>query len=513
MRPLPPPSSHGPRDVRRFVLTLDRRLEGVDQAILRVQWDLFTGRSGTALARLELDRAGLLSDPRLTSWVRTARQRGAPAGIARRLELLERILLDTEVEQHPEVVRIRSELQRRIVAYRPRWKGRPVGRAVVQRVISQSPHRAERKRAYYAQDAFLRSLEPPLRRLVGLRNDRARALGYPNFAEMRLGFQGLSVGRVEELAEAALVGAPEVIRSERARFDEGTGESDWYPWDLAYARWSHASFPDRVFPVRSMMPRIFAAMRQWGFRPERARFRVVFHDLPAGGLTLAPDPPRDVRILVHPRGGWNAYEVMFHEVGHALHSANERSPRHLLRWHENVPGFGGIREGIGGLFEEVPRSVEWLSAQPGVSTEQATRFAELRRRTDAVRAASLSSWIRRELALYRDPEKDPGPAEYRRERRLHGYDAFRPRSFADAFYVDTPVYSANYLLALLVQHQLAHTLRDRFGEPLWPNPRVGPWLVREWFASGSLYDWVPRMRTVTGRPFGARAFRESLAAS
>lgn len=513
MRALPPPSSHGPRDVRRFALEIDRRLEGVDQAILRAQWDLFAGRPRPRLARLELDRAKLLSDPRLTPWVRAARRRSASSDIARRLELLERILLDTEVEQHPDVVRIRSALQNRIVEFRPLWKGRTVGRAVVQRVVTQSPDRAERKKAYYAQDAFLRSLEPPLRQLVRLRNERARALGYPNFAEMRLGFQGLSLGRVEDLTEAALAGAPKVIRLERARFEEATGESDWYPWDLAYARWSHASFPDRIFPVRSMMPRIFAGVRRWGFRPERSRFRVVFHDLPVGGLTLAPDPPRDVRILVHPRGGWNAYEVMFHEVGHALHSANERSPRHLLRWHENVPGFGGFREGIGGLFEQIPRSVEWLSAQPGISTEQATRFAKLRRRTDAVRAATLASWIRPELALYRDPDRNPVPNEYRRERHLFGYDAFQPPAVADAFYVDAPVYSANYLLALLVQHQLARTIREQLGGVLWPNSRVGPWLVRNWFEEGSVYDWVPRMREVTGRPFGAQAFRESFAAS
>ncbi len=56
-----------------------------------------------------------------------------------------------------------------------------------------------------------------------------------------------------------------------------------------------------------MFPRILQAVGKWGFRWGRRPFQVVFHDLPAGGLTLAPDPPRDVRILVHPTDGWQAY--------------------------------------------------------------------------------------------------------------------------------------------------------------------------------------------------------------
>lgn len=59
--------------------------------------------------------------------------------------------------------------------------------------------------------------------------------------------------------------------------------------------------------------------------------------------------------------------------------------------------------------------------------------------------------------------------------------------------------------------QLARALRERFGGPFWPNPKFARWLTREWFAPGSLYDWAPRVREVTGRPFGAEAFVAQLA--
>ena len=508
MAALHPPPTKRARDVERFVLALDRRLETVDRAILVADWDLQSGRSTEGTARWQGKRAALLSDPGLLDWVRSAREGRAPFLIRRRLELLERILLDTRVEQHPEVVRRRSELQQRIVSFRPRWKGRRVNRAVIWQVSRTSPRAADRRAAYYALEPLYRPLEEALQQLIAVRNERARALGFRTFAEMRLGFQGLTPERLAELVTTAARTARPRIRELRESFEDATGQRGWHPWDLNFARHRRVPLPDRLFPRRAMLPRVLDAVGQWGFRVERMRFRVVFHDLPSGGLTLAPDPPKDVRILVHPQGGWLPYSVMFHEVGHAVHSASIRAPRHLLRWHENIPGFGAFHEGIGGLFELIPSRVEWLSAQPGVGRRRAEAFAARARDASLLDAGWLAGWIRIEQELYRRPDRDPMPGIARFEREVFGYDAYPTTSFVDSFFVDDPTYCANYLLAILFGRQLTRELRTLFGEPVWPNARVGPWLTEHWFAPGSLYDWIPRIQEITGRPFGADALRE-----
>jgi hypothetical protein len=407
------------------------------------------------------------------------------------------------------VVRARSALERRAVAFRPLWKGQRVNRAVIYRTVREDPNPANRRRAYYALEPLYRPMEGALRDLIRIRNERARALGYRTFAELRLGHEGFTPSRIEALGEAVTRHARPYLHAMHDRARSGTDAAGWYPWDPNYERHRRASLPVGSFPMRSMLPTILRAVKEWGFPTERMRFRVVFHDLTAGGLTLAPDPPRDVRILVHPQPGWHAYSVMFHEVGHAVHSASIRSPRHLLRWHENVPGFGGFHEGIGSLFEGVAKNERSLSMQNGISRDQARSFAAARRDDELAEAASITHWIRIEQALYRDPDRDPMPEAHRFERRLFGYDEYPAHTFVDSFYIDLPSYAPNYLLAKLFHHQLASTLRERFGEPLWPNRRVGPWLTRNWFAPGSLYDWVPRIRELTGRPFGARAFQDS----
>ena len=363
------------RDVERFVLDLDRRLERLDRAILVADWNQQIGRSTEGSSAIQLRRSAMLSEARLLSWVRAAVRRPLPMPIARRLGLLERVLLETQVEQHPSVVRLRSRLQRRLVAFRPRWNGKRANRSAIYRVFREDPVAAHRRRAYYVLDPLYRPMEEEVRELIRIRNERARAVGFRTFADLRLGFEGFTPARIEELAEAASAWAGPTIRGLRDRPDPPRARTGWYPWDFFYVRAQLNSLPERSFPRSTMLPTILRAVRAWGFPTERMRFKVVFHDLPAGGLTLAPDPPRDVRILVHPQGGWPAYQVMFHEVGHAVHSASIRAPRHLLRWHENVPGFGGFHEGIGGLFESVASSPAWLASQPGVTRSEADRIA------------------------------------------------------------------------------------------------------------------------------------------
>ena len=513
MPSLRPPIGSNPKDGGRFVQKLEAQLEKLDHAILVAEWNLQIGRSSIGSAPLQLKRATLLADDRLLPWVQAARQRDWPFLLRRRLELLERILLDVQVEQHSEIVQIRSDLQSRIISFRPTWNGRKVNRAVVFRAGRLSPREAVRRRAYYAFESLYRPLEDSLRQLIRMRNGRARDFGFRTFAEMRLGFQGLTPGRLEELSKSAADLARGHVRAVLARFEDATGQSGWHPWDFSYARQRRVPLPDRLFPRQQMYPRILKAIQEWGFRADRMRFRVVFHDTPFGGLTLAPDPPRDVRILVHPQGGWLSYAIMFHEVGHAVHSASIRAPRHVLRWHENIPGFGAFHEGIGTVFEGIPSNVHWLSMQPGVGAKRAEEFAGLAKADAVLDAGWHACWLRIEQELYRRPDRDPMPEVQRFERRTFGYDDYAPLSFIDPFFVEDPTYCSNYLLAILFKDQLTRALRNLYGDPVWPNRKVGPWLTRTWFAPGSIYDWLPRIQEITGQPFGAQAFRDDTAAA
>jgi peptidyl-dipeptidase A len=498
------------RDARTFIDQVERRLAPIDQEILRAEWRLAVGRSRTGAGPWQERRHRLLSDPELLAQVLRLRPGTAGGLLRRRFDLLERAILATRIEQDPEVVRRRSQLQATVTAFRPTWHGRRVGRAVVRNALRKNRDRDERRRAYYAEDPVYVSIEDELRELVALRNEKARAFGFRSFPEFQLSFDGFSIARLERLMNDALRHVPAAVRRCREVFEDRTGERGWYPWDVDYARELMAGLPDRAFPARGMLASVRKGVEAWGFPRSAFRFRVDRHDITSGGYCIAPDPPRDVRIVVHPSHGWLEYSTLFHEVGHAVHSASIRAPSHLLRWHEFVPGYGAPSEGVGGFFELIPESEAWLRTRTGLSAERIEPFVEVQRNDPLRVMALLVGWIRAELTLYLHPERDPRKESERYGREVLGYDAYSQRSFADSFFIDIPIYATSYLFATLLRPQLLRGVLSEVGGSVWPNPKVGPWLVDRWFRPGSTYDWGPRLAEVTGRPFSAKAFNEDL---
>lgn len=491
---------------------VERRLAALDRAENLAWWGQYTGRRHGNPGRTTLARARFLSPPALDRWYRTALRYADPDGpLARRLEMLHRALLDARTEQFPPIVRLRTRLSRALVEFRPRWHGTRVGRSRVREELLHNPDPGERERAFRSEDEVFRRIEGPLRALVRLRNERARAEGFRDFPSLRLSFEGFTPESLRRLVHAALDPIVPRLRTLRETHLASPGATGWFPWDLPYREEQRAALPESAFPGRSMIPAARAGLEGWGFPRSRLGFRVVQHDLPFGGLTFGIRPPSDVRVLVHPQGGWSAYRILLHEFGHAIHFSSIDQPHHLLRSAD--AGFAALAEGIGGLFEEIALDERWVGRRPGVSRRDARRFRAGRAVEPLVRATTTAHWIETELALYRDPDGDPERASIPSLRRRLGFDRYAAPSWVRALYVTHPVYAQSYFLSVLFRKQLLAALAEAAGPRVWPNPRIGPWLAEHWFAPGARYDWVPHVATVTGRPFGPAAFLESARAA
>jgi hypothetical protein len=493
------------RETVRWVRALEDRLGPLDRRLLLAEWQLTMGRPATGAARWQARRYRLLTAPGLLERLRRARASLPLGTLARKVELLERSAVEAQVEHGSEILRRRDELSRRISAFRPRWRGRKVGRQVVRAAMRTSPDRRERERAYYAEQPLYRKMETDLRELATLRNERARALGFRSFPEYRLRSEGSSVVRLRALMEAATRWVPVETRRAREEFEDREGVRGWYPWDVYYAESLRTGVPRSAFPGQTLLPTVLRGVRRWGFPASMLRFRVDYHDLPAGGISLAPDPPRDVRIVVHPGGGWERHMILFHEVGHAVSSRAVRQPSHLLRWHEHVPGFAAVSEGQGGFFEQIASSEAWLREQPGLSTETVRAIVADARRAALRLIGGRVLWIECELALY-ESGGDPAAVARHIGRKLFGYEDHPPLSAANSFTLELPMYSPSYFFATLLTPLLNGAVLGEVGGEIWPNRRVGPWLIEHWFRDGTSYDWNDRLRELTGRGLSAEPF-------
>ncbi|MGA7924288.1 MAG: hypothetical protein WCA77_09975 [Thermoplasmata archaeon] len=369
-----------------------------------------------------------------------------------------------------------------------------------------SKDRDERKSAWYAQEPLLRSIASGIRQLAVSRNERAREFGYGSYPEFRLGFEGFRVAELIELTDSIGTDIRAVAKVRRARFQEATGLSGWYPWDTRYAEELESNVPSQAFTADQMVPAVLAGVKDWGFGKAALRFRIDRHDLPVGGIEIPVDPPSDVRVIVHPGASWIRYMILFHEVGHAVHARSNLRHPSILKYHEYLPGFPGFVEGVGTLFEEIAHAPEWLGSRPAIDRRDAAAMGRIFDLGKITGFIGLLAMIRTELEMYRNPKADLDKVHHDWTRKFGVYDSFEPTSFVNTLFVGYPVYVQSYLFGSMFARQVLAKMREDVRGPLWPNPGFAAWLTSNWFQHSGEFDWVDQVRRVTGAPLGTRAF-------
>lgn len=495
----PPGGAGTAREISGFLNRLEARLAEVDHSLFLAWWSQYAGLSHSGTARWDTFRSRLVGRPELLNFLRTAQARPQPPLLLRRLQLVQRIAEDALVEQHPSVVRRRATLVRRVFTFRPRWDGRRVPEARVRRLLRTNRDRAARRRAFLALQELANQLEGDFPGLVEARNARARALGYASFMDFRLRAEGLTLPQLEGFIRRIQEASRIAHRRFREQFLERTGSSGFLPWDLSFAENGRNPLPESAFPGPSMAADALRTIRAWGFRGPRRPFQIVQRSIPVGGFTLAVKIPRDVRVAVNPKGGWHHYEILLHEFGHAVQDWYTVGRTHVLQGPENIPGYAGFHEGIGGLFELVAADERWLRARQGASPELVREFLANTSDEELWMAGWTANWVWKEVQMYKRPRASHREEFHRASRGLFGFDDFPVQPSLDPFWIEAAFYSKSYLLAAILRAQLRRAIEEQLPGPFWPNRQVIPWLRRHWFRYGARFDWVPRVREVTGR--------------
>jgi hypothetical protein len=503
----PPPRTAGTsREVAGYLNRLENRLAEIDHSLFLAWWNQYAGVSTAGTGRWDALRSRLVGREDLLRFLRSALARPQPPQLTRRLELFRRITEDALVEQHPSVARLRASLIKRVFAFQPRWEGRRVTEAHVREILRLNVDRQLRRRAYFTLQHSAREVASDLRRLVIARNARSKELGYRSFMDFRLRLEGLTLPELEGFIDRIVPAAKVPIRRFREHFELRTGESTFFPWDAWWAAEARNPIPPSAFSGRTMVRDCLRTIRAWGFRGPRRPFTIVQRSIPIGGMTLAVELPTDTRVVVNPKGSWLHYAILLHEFGHAVQDRCTRGTTHVLRGPENIPGFAGFHEGIGQLFERIPTLPSWLRTRPGVTSDLIRRFRENLKDEEIHAGARTAVWVWKEIQLYKHPTENLGPRFHRADRDSFGFDEYPEAPFADPFWIEAAFYSKSYLIGSVLGAQLRQAIREQVPGPFWPNPGVIPWLARNWFRDGMQYDWVPRVKEVTGRKFGVSDF-------
>jgi peptidyl-dipeptidase A len=230
------------------------------------------------------------------------------------------------------------------------------------------------------------------------------------------------------------------------------------------------------------------------------------------------DRLKDVRVLcnIKPNSYW--MNTMLHEFGHAVFDYNiDNSLPFVLR----EPAHTFTTEAIAMVFGRFSSNPQWLRDLVGIPEEEKIKIADNCFRTLRLEQLVFSRWAqvmyRFEKSMYADPEQDLNKlwwdlvGEYQLLRRPEGRDE---PDWATKIHVALfPCYYHNYLLGELLASQLyyyivEHILKseDYKFQSFANNKSIGDYLKTRVFSVGSKYYWNTMIEKATGEKLTPRYY-------
>ncbi|HXF68530.1 MAG TPA: M2 family metallopeptidase [Thermoflexus sp.] len=427
---------------------------------------------------------------------------------------------------------LEKEVEGTFNTFRATLRGRPVTDNQIRHILRTSLDVTLRREAWEASKQIGAQVAERLLRLVDLRNEGARQVGFDNFYTMSLALAEQDEGELFRLLDQLDQLTRPLFQAYKAELDAelarrfGTEPQALRPWHYSDPFFQEPPETedgvDRFFEGRDPIALSRAFYSAIGLEIDDILARSDLYEREGKqqhAYCIHIDRKGDVRILANlqPDAYWT--ETMLHELGHAVYDKYiDRNLPFLLR----TPAHILTTEAIAVLMGRLIHHPAWLKRYLGLDegTIQGVLPQALRR--NRAKLLIFTRWVlvmaHFERALYQNPRQDLNRLwwdlveEFQMVRRPEGRDA--PDWAAKIHFSVAPVYYHNYLLGELAASQLLMTLRARIGEDeTWlASPETGAFLIQRYFRPGRSVDWNTLMVFATGYPLSPEPFARELQA-
>jgi len=235
---------------------------------------------------------------------------------------------------------------------------------------------------------------------------------------------------------------------------------------------------DHLFPGEHALPLLRKTLSAMGIdldAHENLHLDTDERDLKSPRAFCSPvRVPSDIRLVTTPRGGWEDYNMLFHETGHALHFAHT-DPTAPFAF--RCLGDYSVAEAHAFTLNMVLRSRFWLRDLAGVAAPAAyfrfVRFYQL------YYLRRIGARLAYELELHAlDAPTDDLAARYAERLGQALKVQISPEEYLSD--IDDGLYSACYLRAWILEVQLRLKLIEQFGEAWFTRPEAGDFLRGLW---------------------------------
>lgn len=502
-------------------------------------WEASTTGSESAYARREkADNAiaAMHADRALFAKLKALRASGGVTDPVQRreLEVMYRSFLpyQADPELTKRIITLEAEVDKIFNTHRSEVGGQRLTENDVRKVLATTTDAEQAREAWEGYMAVGRKVAPPLKELVGLRNEVARKLGYRNYFEMKLDSQEFTPQELVALFDGLDDLTREPFAKLKGQIDahmkKRFGSETVRPWMLGDLFFQEAPelttvSLDAVYEGKDPVKLSEKHYNSFGMQVDGILSRSDLYEREGKSphaFCTSIDRNQDIRVLcnVRPNASW--MDTMHHELGHGVYDQYIGAQVPYLL-HE--PAHTLTTEGMAMLFGELTHNREFLDKVVGVPADQLDAVAQAN--WEALRAERLifSRWVqvmfRFEKAMYENPDQDLNALWWQLKKKYQLQDPPTDLSGNDygakMHVVGAPVYYHNYLIGDLFAAQVyTHLAREVLGvqnpleTSLYGRPEAGEFLKVQVFGPGNLYDWRELTKRVTGEPLSPKAFAE-----
>jgi len=488
------------------------------------------------VSALELEIRQIYSDHEEYALVKKLKESGKVKDrlLARQVAGLYNSYLENQIE--PEllktIVDLSNEIQKDFSIYRATIGGEKVTDNRIKEILKTEADSEKRKEAWLASKQVGGVVADDLIRLVKLRNEAARKVGFDNFHTLSLTTSEQKVedldrilGELEELTNVPFAELKAELDSRLADMYDVMAE-DLAPWHyhdpffqetpLVYDLDLDAYYQNQ--DVKDLAVAYFAGI---GLPVESIIARSDLYEREGKNphaFCTNIDREGDVRILCNLKNNESWMETMLHELGHAVYSKfNDPDVPFGLRTSAHI----FTTEAIAMFFGRLSRNAAWMQATLGLSDQQRTEIQEVSRKYSQLKQLIFARWdlvmYNFEKQLYANPDQDLDALwwemveKYQLVKKPEGRAA--PDWAAKIHFAIAPCYYHNYLLGELLASQIHHHLVFQVlgleaGQDVGyiGEPDIGEFLRKNVFEPGAVYHWDEMIERATGEPLMPKYF-------
>ncbi|MCB2204742.1 M2 family metallopeptidase [bacterium] len=454
--------------------------------------------------------------------------------LARQLEVLYHAYLGKQIDEAKleAMIRLQTENEKKFSTFRATVNGKQYTDNEIEELLSTSTDNAELEAAWRASKEIGPVVADDVLRLVKMRNEAAREMGFDNYHAMQLELSeqdpeeiALLFDELDELTRGTFAEL-KADMDEKLAARYGIAAEDLMPWHYQNRFFQEApKVYDTDLDVFYKDKDIVALAESY-----YAGLQLPIDDLVAKSDLYEKegkyqhayctdiDREGDVRVVCNIKPNYNWMNTTLHEYGHAVYDKfNDRSVPWVLR----EPAHTFTTEAIAMMFGRLASNPTWLVEVAGVPAEDVEAVASDMTASLRLEQLVFSRWAqvmyRFEKSMYENPDQDLNALWWElveRYQMLHKPEGRNAPDWATKIHVALyPAYYHNYLMGELLASQLhAKICRDIVGdadisrEVYANNPAVGQFLVEKVFKPGATMHWNDMIEKATGEKLTAQYY-------